>query len=68
MTANTEGILDYLHEFKEKVQKGHDIFTVGEANGVPAEGCCFPVTAMQKRGNSGLTKQSVIEDKIKQNK
>ena len=37
MTANTPGILDYLHEFKEKVQKGHDIFTVGEANGVPAE-------------------------------
>lgn len=37
MTANTEGILDFLHEFKEKVQEGHDIFMVGEANGVPPE-------------------------------
>ena len=37
MEANTTGILDYLHEFKEKVFDGHDIFTVGEANGVPAE-------------------------------
>ena len=37
MTANTDGILDYLHEFKEKVQTGTDIFTVGEANGVSAE-------------------------------
>ena len=37
MTANTEGILDYLHEFKSSVQEGSDIFTVGEANGVPAE-------------------------------
>ncbi|MCR4744849.1 MAG: alpha-glucosidase [Lachnospiraceae bacterium] len=34
MTANTKGILDYLHEFKENVQKGTDIFIVGEANGV----------------------------------
>ena len=34
MTANTEGILDYLHEFKANVQEGTDIFTVGEANGV----------------------------------
>lgn len=34
MTANTEGILDYLNEFKHKVQDGTDIFTVGEANGV----------------------------------
>ena len=34
MTANTEGILDYLHEFKSAVQEGTDIFTVGEANGV----------------------------------
>ena len=34
MTANTEGILDYLHEFKSKVQDGTDIFTVGEANGI----------------------------------
>ena len=36
MTANTDGILDYLREFKEQVQTGRDIFTVGEANGVPA--------------------------------
>lgn len=35
-TANTDGILDYLHEFKDKVQAGTDIFTVGEANGVSA--------------------------------
>ena len=37
MTANTDGILDYLHEFKEKVAEGKDIFTVGEANGVAAD-------------------------------
>ena len=37
MTANTEGILDYLHEFRQQVQNGTDIFTVGEANGVHAE-------------------------------
>ncbi len=37
MTANTDGILDYLHEFKENVQDGTDIFTVGEANGVKPE-------------------------------
>ncbi len=37
MTANTDGILDFLHEFKRKVFDGHDIFTVGEANGVAAE-------------------------------
>lgn len=36
MTANTEGILDFLHEFKREVRDGHDIFTVGEANGVSA--------------------------------
>ena len=36
MTANTDGILDYLHEFKSAVQDGTDIFTVGEANGVSA--------------------------------
>ncbi len=34
MTANTPGILDFLHEFKREVFDGHDIFTVGEANGV----------------------------------
>ena len=37
MTANTDGILDYLHAFKSAVQDGTDIFTVGEANGVSAE-------------------------------
>ncbi len=37
MTANTDGILDYLHEFKSAVVDGNDIFTVGEANGVSAE-------------------------------
>lgn len=36
MTANTDGILDFLHEFKDQVQEGKDIFVVGEANGVPA--------------------------------
>lgn len=36
MTANTEGILDFLGEFRENVCTGKDIFTVGEANGVPA--------------------------------
>lgn len=35
MTANTDGILDFLHEFKDRVAKGRDIFMVGEANGVP---------------------------------
>ena len=34
MTANTPGILDFLHEFKNEVFAGRDIFTVGEANGV----------------------------------
>ena len=34
MTANTPGILDFLHEFKGEVFAGKDIFTVGEANGV----------------------------------
>ena len=37
MTANTDGILDYLHEFKAAVQPGTDIFMVGETNGVSAE-------------------------------
>ena len=37
MTANTPGILDYLHEFKREVSEGHDIFTVAEANGVSAD-------------------------------
>lgn len=37
MTANTPGILDYLHEFKSAVRDGADIFTVGEANGVSAD-------------------------------
>ncbi len=33
-TANTPGILDFLHEFKAAVRDGRDIFMVGEANGV----------------------------------
>ena len=38
MTANTDGILDYLNEFRRSVLEGHDIFAVGEANGVaPAD-------------------------------
>ncbi len=37
MTANTPGILDFLHEFREHTVKGTDLFTVGEANGVSAE-------------------------------
>ncbi|MBR3457903.1 MAG: alpha-glucosidase [Selenomonadaceae bacterium] len=38
MTANTKGILEFLHEFRREVFDGHDIFTVAEANGVgPAE-------------------------------
>ena len=37
-TANTLGILDFLHEFKAAVRDGNDIFMVGEANGVePSE-------------------------------
>ncbi len=34
MTANTPGILEFLHEFRKQVFDGHDIFTVAEANGV----------------------------------
>ncbi|MBE5846289.1 MAG: alpha-glucosidase [Lachnospiraceae bacterium] len=37
MTVNTPGILDFLHEFKNQVIKGHDVFTVGEANGISAD-------------------------------
>ena len=37
MTANTPGILDFLHEFRDHTVKGTDLFTVGEANGVSAE-------------------------------
>ena len=36
-TANTPGILDFLHEFKAAVRDGNDIFMVGEANGVAAD-------------------------------
>ena len=36
-TANTEGILDFLHEFKSAVRDGRDIFFVAEANGVGAD-------------------------------
>lgn len=35
--ANTPGILDFLHEFRENVVDGKDVFTVGEANGVPSD-------------------------------
>ena len=37
ITANTPGILDFLREFRREVFDGHDIFTVGEANGVNPE-------------------------------
>ena len=37
MIASTPGILDFLYEFRDKVFKGHDIFTVAEANGVSPE-------------------------------
>jgi len=37
MIANTDGILDFLHELKREVFDGHDIFTVGEANSVKPE-------------------------------
>ena len=36
-TANTPGILDFLHEFKAGVRDGRDIFLVAEANGVGAD-------------------------------
>ncbi len=36
MTANTTGILDYLHTFRQRV-KGEDIFLVAEANGVASQ-------------------------------
>ena len=34
MTVNTEGILDYLYEFRQKTVAGKGVFTVAEANGV----------------------------------
>ena len=37
MTAATDGILDFLREFKREVFDGCDIFTVAEANGVHPE-------------------------------
>ncbi|MBQ7260137.1 MAG: alpha-glucosidase [Lachnospiraceae bacterium] len=37
MTANTDGILDYLNEFKDKALEGKELFTVGEANGVSSD-------------------------------
>ena len=36
-TANTPGILDFLHEFKREVLADTDAFAVGEANGVPSD-------------------------------
>ena len=41
MIANTDGILDFLHELKREVFDGHDIFTVGEANCVKPEELIF---------------------------
>lgn len=41
MIANTDGILDFLHELKREVFDGHDIFTVGEANSVKPEDLKF---------------------------
>ncbi len=35
-TANREGILEFLHEMRENIRDGRDIFMVGEANGVEA--------------------------------
>ena len=37
MTVNTDGILDFLREFKKEVTEGKDVFTVGEANGVASD-------------------------------
>lgn len=37
MTVNTEGILDFLQEFKANVTEGKNVFTVAEANGVGPE-------------------------------
>ncbi|MDO5329624.1 MAG: alpha-glucosidase [Coriobacteriia bacterium] len=36
LTAITDGILDYVNEFADRVSKGKDIFMVAEANGVAA--------------------------------
>lgn len=36
LTAITDGILDYVNEFANRVSKGKDIFMVAEANGVAA--------------------------------
>ena len=47
MTANTDGILDYLYEFKQKTVAGKGVFTVAEANGVGPDLLKFWV------GNSG---------------
>ena len=35
MTVNTEGILDFLHEFRDHFE-GRDVLLIGEANGVSA--------------------------------
>lgn len=37
MTVNTDGILDFLQEFKANVTEGKNVFTVAEANGVGPE-------------------------------
>lgn len=41
MTVNTDGILDFLYEFKANVTAGKNVFTVAEANGVGPEDLKF---------------------------
>lgn len=41
MTVNTDGILDFLYEFKKNVTEGKNVFTVAEANGVGPEDLKF---------------------------
>ncbi len=48
MTANSAGILDFLHEMKREVFDGKNVFTVAEANGILPEDLKFWV------GDSGV--------------
>ena len=48
MIANTDGILDFLREFKEKVFDGKNIFTVAEAN------CISPSQLKDWVGDTGI--------------
>lgn len=41
MTVNSDGILDFLQEFKRNVTEGKNVFTVAEANGVGPEDLKF---------------------------